>query len=135
MTKRTSERRLSMMSLRESWGFSAGSIPERERTGSNSSRMRPLGSAMVSEVMIQEWTSESPFYRTGDARFRRGALLPAAFAQSADPRSQGGKLGLDFLVAAVEMVDAIDRGLAFGHQAGDDETGRSAQIGRHHGCA
>ena len=33
------------------------------------------------------------------------------------------------------MVDAVDRRVAFRHQAGDDEAGRRAQVRGHHGSA
>jgi hypothetical protein len=47
-------------------------------------------------------------------------------------RAAGGQLFLEPLEAAVEMVDAVDHGLAFRGEAGDDQRDRGAQIGRHH---
>ena len=51
---------------------------------------------------------------------------------SAPRRAQ---LGFHAVVAAVQVVDAVDQGLALGHQAGDHQAGRGAQVGRHHGGA
>src|SRR3712207_8912783 len=36
------------------------------------------------------------------------------------------------LVAAVEMVDPVDLGLALGGESGEDQAHRGAQVGRHH---
>src|SRR5688572_33301550 len=49
-----------------------------------------------------------------------------------DLRPEPGQLLLDVLVATVEMVDAVDRGLAIGDQPGEDQRSRRAQVGRHH---
>src|SRR5690606_2665432 len=45
---------------------------------------------------------------------------------------QPRQLALDVLVAAVEVVDAVDGGFAIGDQAGKDQRGRCTQVGRHH---
>ncbi len=42
------------------------------------------------------------------------------------------QLLLDVFVATVDVVDAVDYGRAFGHEAGQHQTGGGAQIGRHH---
>src|SRR3546814_1296187 len=56
----------------------------------------------------------------------------------ADPLDVGAD-GLEFLlkplVTAVEMIDAIDLGLSFGGEAGDDQAHRCAEVGRHDRCA
>ena len=43
----------------------------------------------------------------------------------------GGELLLEPLVAAVEMIDAVQGRLALGGEAGDGERHRGAQVGRH----
>ena len=45
---------------------------------------------------------------------------------------QARELFLEPLETAVEMVDAVDHGLAFGGKAGDHQRHRGAQVGRHH---
>ena len=57
------------------------------------------------------------------------ALLRTTRAGSVAPRA--GELGLDGLVAAVEVVDAVDQGLALGHQARQHQAGGGAQVGGH----
>src|SRR3546814_14185453 len=56
----------------------------------------------------------------------------------ADPLDVGAD-GLEFLlkplVTAVEMIDAIDLGLSFGSEAGDDQAHRCAAVGRHDRCS
>src|SRR3546814_6223939 len=56
----------------------------------------------------------------------------ACSVDAPDLRAQPRQLALDVLVAAVEVVDAVDDGLALGDQAGEDQRGRGAQVGRHH---
>src|SRR5258708_6838547 len=55
--------------------------------------------------------------------------------EALDARPESGQLGLERLVAAVEMVDALDLRLSFGNERGDDQAGRGPQVGRHHGGA
>src|ERR1700692_542633 len=65
----------------------------------------------------------------------RYPLLPNRRRSIADPLDRGAagrQLFLEPLEAAVEMVDAVDHGLAFGGQPRDHERHRGAQIGRHH---
>ena len=50
-------------------------------------------------------------------------------------RTQRGQLGFYMFIAAVQMIDAINDGLALRHQAGDDQTCGGTQIGRHDGRA
>ena len=60
----------------------------------------------------------------------------SSYARDAlDHRAAAGQLFLEPLEAAVEMVDAVDRRLAFRGQPGDHQRHRSAQIGRHDGRA
>src|SRR4051794_3089534 len=59
----------------------------------------------------------------------------ASKALPADPFDRGaagGELVFEPLEAAVEMIDAVHHGLAFGSKRGDDERHRGAEIGRHH---
>ena len=58
-------------------------------------------------------------------RFRLGA-------DAFDRRAAAGELVLEPLEAAVEMIDAVDHGLALGRERGDHQRHRGAQIGRHH---
>src|SRR3989442_10031613 len=48
-----------------------------------------------------------------------------------DRGSKSLELHLDPFVAAIEMVDAGDAGLALCHEPGQDERRRGAEIGRH----
>src|SRR5579862_2709077 len=52
--------------------------------------------------------------------------------QALDCRAAAAELVFQPLKAAVEVIDAVDDGLAFGGERGDDERHRGAQIGRHH---
>src|SRR5579863_8253791 len=54
---------------------------------------------------------------------------------SRDPLDGGAaaaELFLDALETAIEMIDAVDDGLALGGERGDHQRHRGAQIGRHH---
>src|SRR5690348_11007216 len=59
----------------------------------------------------------------------------ALAADAGDVGAAAGELVFQPLEAAVEVVDAVDHGLALGRKAGDDQRDRRAQIGRHHGRA
>src|SRR5947207_6170317 len=65
----------------------------------------------------------------------KGAHSTGSSAEALDPRAEGRELLLERLVAAVQMIDAVDDGLALGGEPGDDQPGRGAQVGRHDGCA
>src|SRR6266498_3119717 len=75
-----------------------------------------------------------PFDRLSVNGWRKAAVasLAAGFADAPDPCPQRGKLFLDSLVAAIEMVNAVDRRPSLRHQTGDHEASGGAQIGRHH---
>src|SRR5690242_2352980 len=88
------------MSLRVDVASSDGVKPARASRGSASSRMRPLARASVSI----------------------GSGYPL------DSRAEVGEALLDLLVAAIEVVDAVDDRLALGHEPGDDEARRGAQV-------
>ena len=60
----------------------------------------------------------------------RPAALRGAWACGGCWR-RAGRAFLDAFIAAVEVVDAVDRGLAVGDQRGDDQAGRGAQVGGH----
>src|SRR5258708_21027479 len=47
----------------------------------------------------------------------------------------GGKLFYDALVAAIDVVDAVDDGFAAGDQGGEDQAGAGAEVGGLHGGA
>src|SRR3954470_17606032 len=83
-------------------GSSARTMPAAARSGKVSSRIRPLESASVI----------NPTSRAArDKASRR--LHP--FDIGAEP----AQLGFHAVVAAVEVVDAVDHGLPLGDQAGD----------------
>jgi len=46
-----------------------------------------------------------------------------ALREAMDARAERGELLVDPLVAAIEVIDAIDHRLPFGDQAGDDQAG------------
>src|SRR5262249_15007659 len=125
MTKRRPDRLLSMISLREVSGSSTGAMPARASRGSVSSKVRPLARAMVSGCTARTGEGGSPFYRRCAPHWGAGA----------DACAEGGELLLDPIVAAVEVVDTIDRGLSFSDQPADHEAGGRAQVGGHHGGA
>ncbi len=52
-------------------------------------------------------------------------------ADALDRGAAGGELVLQPLEAAVEVIDAVDHGLAFRRERGDHERDRGAQVGRH----
>src|SRR3954451_19075526 len=56
-------------------------------------------------------------------------------AETLDPGAERAELCLERLVAAVEVIDAIDDRFAVGDQAGDHQSRRGAQVGRHDGRA
>src|ERR1700739_1617351 len=58
-----------------------------------------------------------------------GGISPA---DALDLGAAAAELVLEALEAAVEVIDAVDHGLALGRERGDDEGDRRAQVGRHH---
>src|SRR5580658_6134268 len=62
------------------------------------------------------------------------AALAKAVARSmaATQRAAAAELVLQPLEAAIEVIDAVDDGFAFGGERGDDQRDRRAQVGRHH---
>src|SRR5258708_18685050 len=103
-------------------------MPTRASSGAVSSKIRPFDNAMLMLAMCHsanrlEKCQGGAFYR----RYR-------ALADSLDARAERAELGLERLVAAVEVIDAIDHRLAVGHQPRDHQPGRSTQIGGHDGC-
>src|SRR2546426_2386300 len=87
--------------------------------------MRPLDSAMLILTINEKGPDGA------DKTLNFTAISPGAL----DPGAERGELFFERLVAAVEVIDAIDHGLAIGHQASDDQARRGAQIGRHDGGA
>src|ERR1700694_2460922 len=122
---RTSRRLVESTSLRERSGSSFKRMPTRASNGAVSSKMRPLDSAMLI-LAINEKGPEGPDKALNFTAISLGALAP---------RAERGELFLERLVAAVEVIDAIDDGLALGHQRGNDQARRRAQIRRHDGSA
>src|SRR5262245_47532369 len=122
---RTPGSEVAMMSLRERSGSSTGVIPARARSGAASSKMRPLERA---SVIIDRPFVVNVCGATGPSRQVCRLSLHAL-----DCGTKRGEPLLHFLVAAIEMVNAIDRGLALGDQPCNHEAGRSAQVGSHDG--
>src|SRR4051794_15390782 len=56
-------------------------------------------------------------------------------ADALDLGAAGRELVLEPLEAAVEVIDAIDHGVAVGRERGDHQRYRGAQVGRHYGRA
>src|SRR6185437_11719043 len=56
----------------------------------------------------------------------------ALAAQAFDRCAAGSELGFEPFVTAIEMIDAIDDGLAFSGKASEHQRHRGALIGRHH---
>src|SRR5205085_1971497 len=52
-----------------------------------------------------------------------------------DVGAEAVELFVDQLVAAIDVVDAVDLGDAFAVEAGEDEGGAGAQVGGHDGSA
>src|SRR5499426_2183559 len=104
-------RRLPMLRPKKSRTTSVGRWPLRQ---SRSCAFAPLASASASRRI---------------AAARSNAPLSA---DALDGGAAGGELVLQPLEAAVEVIDAIDHGLALGRERGDDEGDRGAQIGGHH---
>src|SRR5215471_18667346 len=65
-------------------------------------------------------------------RATAATILPA---DTRDVGAAGDELVLEALEPAIEMVDAVDHGLALGGERRDHERHRGAQVGRHHGRA
>src|SRR5580693_702546 len=56
----------------------------------------------------------------------------ASARQALDCRAAAAELVFQPLKAAIEVIDAVDDGLAFGGERSDHQRHRGAQIGRHH---
>src|SRR6516225_5736005 len=65
-------------------------------------------------------------------QMRRNFKSTTLPAEALDRGAAGGELVLQPLEAAVEVIDAVDDGLALGRERGDHERDRSAQIRGHH---
>src|SRR4030081_1286946 len=115
---------------------------------SQSSRLMPITSRfspwrqMLSEC--RTWASGTWAEMTARSSASRAINLSWAaigstswrlVADALDRGAAGRKLLLQPLKTAVEMIDAVDHGLAFGRKPGDDKRYRGTQIGRHYGGA
>src|SRR5262245_27672807 len=77
----------------------------------------------------------APRHQIASACCARLAMTTRSAADAGDVGAAGDQLVLEALKAAVEVIDAVDHGLTFRREAGDDQRHRSAQVGRHHGRA
>src|SRR5690606_30162284 len=109
ISRRTSGSVVPKISLRLLFRSSTGSMPASFSSGRVSSRMRPLDRAMVRLLLM--------------------CLLSGGNA--ADAGTQHLQLFLDAFVTAINVVDAVDQGIAIGPEAGDHQAGGGPQVGRH----
>src|SRR5579871_3290054 len=65
---------------------------------------------------------------------RKNSSAIALVFQTLDHRAATAQLDVELLIAAVEVVDAIDDGLAFGGKRRQHQAHRGTQIGCHHLC-
>src|SRR5690606_11097341 len=79
--------------------------------------LKPATPIMRSTVIATSTSSTvaSSTLRRGESG-SRDRFSAATSGHPPDPRAEPGELALDVLVAAVEVVDAVDGGLAVGHQ-------------------
>src|SRR5437868_3764275 len=127
-TTRTSGRLVARMSLRDFSGSSVTSMPAAFSSGRVSSKMRPLDSASV----IIAPPAEPPRGRCAPPRGAASDSQRAGSFRSLDVGADAAQLRFHLVVAAVQVVDAVDDSLAFGHEARDHEACRGAQVGGHH---
>src|SRR5258705_11457317 len=116
---------------------------------SQSSRFMPITSrfSCCRQMMSEAWTRASWTCAEITARssassaislsgeFIRCNTREISVADALDRRAASRQFLLQPLKAAVEMIDAVDHGLAFGGEPCDYQRHRGAQIGRHHGRA
>src|SRR5262250_3422142 len=69
------------------------------------------------------------------ARARSISSKSTLSADALDLGAAGGELVLEPLEAAVEMIDAVDHGVAVGRERGNHQRNRGAQVSRHYGRA
>src|SRR5690242_13520957 len=129
---RTSRLCVAMTSLRERSGSSLGWIPARASRGAVSSKIRPFDNAILMLAIGHTRFSAVTSALAGAAILPESqALAIGPLLDVADLRAERAELLLQRLVAAVEVVDAIDDGLPLGREPGDDQSGRRTQVGRH----
>src|SRR5215467_14101974 len=102
MSSRKSSRVVRSTSLREASGSSSGRIPAAARSGSVSSKMRPLDRASV--ITGDVVSEKRGFYRQSAKTASKNKGLDSWLVRAPDPSPEPGELLLDALVAAVEMV-------------------------------
>ena len=69
---------------------------------------------------------------SGVGQQRVKAAVQCSSVHAPDDGAQRGQLLFDIVVAAIDMVDAVDQRVALGDQASEHQAGRGAQIGGHH---
>src|SRR5690606_13367577 len=94
---------------------SSGAMPARSKSGSTSSRMRPLVRAMTILSLA----------------LMVGLSLSRSGGHTANARTQQLQFFLDAFITTVDVVNAVDDRLVFRHQAGDDQARGGAQIRCH----
>src|SRR5262249_32319611 len=110
-------------------GSSSARIPAAASSGSVSSKMRPFESASV--ITGKRAGGNRAFYRKGRGKPCISTTLAGTSGYAFDARSELSELLLDAFIAAVEMVDAVDAGLAVGDQTGDHQARGGTQVRRH----
>src|SRR6056297_3280578 len=109
-------------SLRDFLTSSTNSIPASANSGRVSSRIRPFDKAMVMESVMDS----SGFPCCLDGCLSRW--------QAADGGTQQLQFLFNTLVTAINMVNAVYDGIAVGHEAGNDQTGRGPEVRGHDRC-
>src|SRR5689334_1468634 len=110
MTSFTSGCLVSITSLRLFSGSSTGTIPACANSGRPSSRMRPLDNAMLMVVDISAVVpgNRQRRLRLGHRRARAG--------DTSDARTELRQFLFDHLVAAIDVINAINDGFVLGDQ-------------------
>src|SRR2546422_3547480 len=125
MMRRTSRRLVSSTSLRELSPLPLGSMPTRASSGAVSSKIRPLDSAMLISAMAKR----PRFYR------RNREIASRRLLEALYPSTERAQFLFERFIAAIQMIDAVNDGLALGDETGDHEARGGAKIGGHHGGA
>src|SRR5882757_7943012 len=89
----------------------------------------------VTAAVGYAWSKDSILSRACGPRQPTLQRRQSSSADALDLGTAGGELVLEPLEAAVEVIDAIDHGVAVGRERGNHQRHRGAQVGRHHGRA
>src|SRR5216684_1655347 len=119
--------------VREWAASTVGSASQRNRFKSRTKRFSSLKWAQSRTATRASWQAAEITPRSSASSAVSFSLSSTGSAlQPLDVGTAGGEFLLQPLVASVEVIDAVHRGVAFRCQRGDGERYRGAQIGRHH---